>query len=324
MNVLYLSTGPPEYIDLIKHFLPDDFHLWIADKDSPRFWEQIGEADFLIGFTPVTEEMIKVAKKVKLIQAITAGYDNIDVRAAARGGIPVATTGGINALSVAEHIFALILTLQRRIVYAHNAVKSGGWPQLALYRGGVFEVSGKTMGLIGLGHIGQATARIAQGFGVRMLYYRRNRLAPEEERSFNVSYAPLGDLLGQADIVSVQVPLTSQTRGLIGRRELSLMKRTAFLINTSRGGTVDEAALIECLAEGGIAGAGLDVFAEEPIQPENPLLQMENVVLTPHVGGAAQESVRRTLHAAVANILRVAAGERPHNLVSSVSNEVKN
>jgi len=323
MNVLFLSTGPPEYIDVIKHFLPNDFHLSIASTDSSQFLEQIGEADFLIGFTPVTEEMIKAAKRVKLIQAISAGYDNIDVFAAAKAGVPVATTGGVNAVSVAEHIFTLILALHRRIVYAHNAVRAGDWPQLALYHSGVFEVSGKTIGLIGFGNIGQTTARIAQGFGMQVLYYRRNRLPLEEERSLNVCYASLEALIRQAEIVSIQVPFTPQTKGLIGRSELGLMKRTAFLINTSRGAVVDEEALIECLAEGRIAGAGLDVFAEEPIQPGNPLLQLDNVVLTPHVGGAAQESVQRTLQAAVANILRVAAGEEPRDVVSLISGEVK-
>ncbi len=230
----------------------------------------------------------------------------------------MATTSGANAVSVAEHIFAMILALSHQIVYAHNALTEGSWPQLELYKGKCFELSDRTIGLIGFGHIGQATARIARVFGMEVLYYRRNRLSPAEESSLEVSYAPLESLLRQADIVSIQVPRTPQTRGLIGPKELGLMKKSALLINTARGGIVDEAALIDCLAEKRIAGAGLDVFAEEPISPENPLLHMDNVVLTPHTAGAAWESVRRTLEVSVENILRVASGEKPHNLVSPI------
>ncbi len=315
MNVVYMGPGLPELISTIENFLPDEFSLWVADEDSPEYWERMAEADFLAGYPSVTPELLRVIRRVRLIQVIGAGYDNIDVDAAARAGIPVATAGGTNAVCVAEHIFALILALHRQIIYAHNAVRAGEWPYLPLYRGGVFELSGKVIGLVGFGHIGQAVARIAHGFGMQVLYHRRNRLTAEIERSLDVSYASLEDLLPQADIVSVQVPLTPHTRQLVGRTELGLMKPSAYFINTSRGGTVDEDALIECLAEKKIAGAGLDVFAREPISSDNPLLQMENVVLTPHIGGAAQESIRRTVQASVANIVRVAAGQKPHHVV---------
>lgn len=315
MNVLYVGSGPSEYVDVMRHLLPDGFCLGAEESESPQFWERIVEADFLVGFKPVTEEMIQSAPRVKLIQVIGAGHNAVDLAAAAKAGILVATTGGANAVSVAEHIFALILALYRRIPYAHSTVKMGGWPQLELFRGGLFDLSGKTIGLLGLGHIGQAAARIARGFGMLVLYHRRNRLAADEERSLGVGYTPLDDLLQQADIVSVQVPLTPDTTHLIGREQLRLMKRSALLINTARGGIVDEKALVECLRERRIAGAGLDVFAEEPIPPESLLLQLDNVILTPHVGGAGQESVQRTLEESVANILRVASGEKPHNVV---------
>lgn len=319
MDIVYVGPTLPEYTDVIKSLLPEGFQLQTVHRDSPELWERIREADFLISFVWITKEMIQAAPKLKLIQSITAGYDKIDVDAAARAGIPVATTSGANAVSVAEHIFAMILALSHHIVYAHNALKGGGWPQLELYKGKCFELTGKTIGLIGFGHIGQAAARIARVFSMEVLYYRRNRLPREEESSLEVSYAPLESLLRQADIVSIQVPRTPQTRDLIGPKELRMMKKSALLINTARGGIVDEEALIECLTEKRIAGAGLDVFAEEPISPQNPLLQMGNVVLTPHTAGAAWESVRRTLEVSVENILRVASGEKPHNLVSPVS-----
>jgi phosphoglycerate dehydrogenase-like enzyme len=318
MNVVYVGPTLPKYTDVIESLLPEGFQLQFAHPDSPELWERLGEADFLISFVWITKEMIQAAPKLKLIQSITAGYDKIDVDAAAGAGMPVATTSGANAVSVAEHIFAMILALSHQIVYAQNAMKQGGWPQLELYRGKCFELSGKAIGLIGFGHIGQAAARIARVFGMEVLYFRRNRLTREEESSLEVSYAPLDDLLQQADIVSIQIPRTPQTEGLIGPRELRIMKKSALLINTARGGIVDEEALIECLTEKRIAGAGLDVFAEEPISSQNPLLHMDNVVLTPHTAGAAWESVQRTLEVSVENMLRVALGEKPHNLVSPV------
>jgi len=316
MNVVYVGPTLPEYTDVIENLLPEGFQLQLVHHESPQVLDYMSEADFLITFVRITEEMIQAAQKLKLIQSITAGYDKIDVDAAARAGIPVATTSGANAVSVAEHIFAMVLALSHQIVYAHNSLEGGSWPQLELYKGKCFELAGKTIGLIGFGHIGQAAARIARVFGMEVLYYRRNRLSPAEERSLEVSYFPLDNLLRQADIVSIQVPCTPYTRGLIGPKELGLMKKSALLINTARGGIVDEDALVECLAEKRIAGAGLDVFAEEPISPNNPLLHTDNVILTPHTAGAAWESVRRTLEVSVENILRVASGEKPHNLVS--------
>jgi len=315
MNILYIGPILPEYVAIMKALLPQGYQLEVAESGSPVVWERVGEAHFLLALAPITEEIIRAAEKVRLIQVIGAGYDKIDVKAAHRAGILVATTGGANAVSVAEHALALILTLYRRIPYAHHSVKAGKWPQFALYQGGVFELSGKTLGLIGFGHTGQALARLVQGFDVRVLYYRRHRLPPDQERALGASYATLEDLLRQADIVSLHVPLTDQTRRLIGRKELGLMKKSAILINTSRGRVVDEEALIEWLSSGRIAGAGLDVFHQEPIDPHSPLLKLDNVVLTPHMAGASEEAVRRTFEAAFANVVRVAAGQQPANVV---------
>jgi len=315
MNILYIGPILPEYVAIMKALLPQGYQLEVAESGSPAVWERVGEAHFILALAPITKEIIRAAKKVRLIQVIGAGYDKIDVKAAHQAGIPVATTGGANAVSVAEHTLALILALYRRIPYAHHSVKAGKWPQFELYQGGVFELSGKTLGLIGFGHIGQALARLVRGFNVKVLYHRRHRLPPDQERALGVSYATLEDLLRQADIVSVHVPLTDQTRRLIGRKELGLMKKSAILINTSRGRVVDEEALIEWLSSGRIAGAGLDVFHHEPIDPHSPLLKLDNVVLTPHMAGASEEAVRRTFEAAFANVARVAAGQQPANVV---------
>lgn len=316
MNIAYMGPAIPEYMAFMERLLPKGFHLIRVEANSPQFWKQIEQADFLAVLTPITQEIIDRAKRAKLIQIIGAGYDNVDLIAAAKAGIPVASTDGSNATSVAEHVFALILALYRRLPYAHNSVKMGLWPQLELYRGKVFELFDKTIGLVGFGYVGQAIARIAKGFNMRVLYYRRRRLAVQDEQALGVNYACLEDLLQESDIVSIQVPLTPETKGLIGQRELGLMKRDAILINVSRGAVINEDALIEALLAGKIAGAGLDVFAMEPLSPDHPFLKMDNVILTPHMGGAAQEAVQRTLSAAITNILRVATGEKPYNLVA--------
>ena len=162
MNIVYVGPTLPEYTDVIESLLPEGFQLQIVHHESPQLLDCIGAADFLITFVWITKDMIQAAPKLKLIQSITAGYDKIDVDAAARAGIPVATTTGANAVSVAEHIFAMILALSHQIVYAHNVLRQGGWPQLELYKGKCYELPGKTIGLVGFGHIGQAAARIAR------------------------------------------------------------------------------------------------------------------------------------------------------------------
>lgn len=317
MNILYIGRTIPEYIAIMKTLLAEGYHLSAIESASPELGGVVAKADFLLVLAPITREIIARARKVKLIQAVGAGYNNIDCTAAAEAGIPVATTGDSNATSVAEHIVALILTLYRRINYAHHAVKEGKWPQFEIWQGGSFELSGKVIGLIGLGNVGRALALTIDGFRVEKLYHDPRRPSLEEERALKVSYLALDDLVRQADIVSMQVPLTDQTRGLVGRRELGLMKENAILINTSRGPIVDEEALIEWLSEGRIAGAGLDVFCREPLDPTSAFLKLDNVVLTPHIAGASRESVRRTFEAAFKNVARVASGKEPLNMVEA-------
>ena len=316
MNIIYVGPALPKYTDVIESLLPEGFQLQIVHHESPQLLRCMSEADFLITFVWITRDMIQAAPKLKLIQTITAGYDKIDVDAAARAGIPVATTTGANAVSVAEHIFAMILALSHQIVYAHNALREGTWPQLELYKGKCFELSGKTIGLIGFGHIGQAAARIARVFGMEVLYYRRNKLPHEEESSLEVSYAPLESLLRRADIVSIQVPRTPQTRDLIGSKELGLMKKSALLINTARGGIVDEEALIRALGAQSIAGAALDVLEKEPPDPHNPLFSMDNVVLTPHTAFYSIQAYEEVKRRATQAVLDVLDGKRPRDVVN--------
>ncbi|ABM80711.1 glyoxylate reductase [Hyperthermus butylicus DSM 5456] len=249
------------------------------------------------------------------------GYDNIDVECATRLGVYVTNTPDVLTEATAELTWALIFAVARRIVEADSYVRSGEWyrgrtgwhPELMLG----MELYGKTLGVIGFGRIGRAVARIgARAFNMKVLYYSRRRAPQHVERELNAEYVSLEELLKRADIVTIHVPLTPETRGMIGERELRLMKPTAILINTARGAVIDTNALIRALREGWIAGAGLDVFEEEPLPPDHPLTSLKNVVLTPHIGSATREARQAMTCAVLENLLAFRDGKIPPNLVN--------
>jgi glyoxylate reductase len=257
----------------------------------------------------VEERSLGLLPDLRLVANYGVGYDGVDVEACARHGVAVTNTPGVLDAATADLTFALILATRRRVVEGDAFVRSGqwasGWAAPATLGE---EVSGATLGIVGLGRIGSAVARRARGFEMRILYTRRRRLPPEEERSLGVEYRPLDDLLADAEIVTLHVPLTEETRGLLDARRLGLMKPGACLVNTARGPIVDEDALVAALVAGQLR-AGLDVFAREPEVPP-ALLELPNVVLTPHIGsatGATREAMTRVL---VDNIL-AAAGDLP-------------
>lgn len=272
-----------------------------------------GEADFLVLHpAEISEVLLREAKRLRLLQLLTAGYDKIDLRLTDQLGIPVATNGGANAWAVAEHTIALLLALYKRLIHCDRSVREGRWRQ-PITGFNTFEVAGKTLGLIGAGNIGRKVARRLAAFEARILYYDIVP-APDIEQDLGARRVSLEGLLREADILSIHLPLTRETRGLIGRSELALMKPTAVLINTSRGPIVDEEALIEALREKRIAGAGLDVYHKEPPSTDNPLLKLENVVLSPHTAGHAYEGWFRRSQFAWENIQRVAGGQPPLSL----------
>lgn len=316
MNILYTGPCMPEYVALMHELKPPGSALTAFEGDRPEIWQALPSADFLVTLAAVTAEMIAAAPRLRLIQVAGIGYDKIDLAAAARANIPVAITAGSNANTVAEHVMALILSLYRRVPYADRSMKAGAWTQHEFYRAGNFELAGKTLGLIGLGNVGRSIVLKARGFGMNLIYHDVRRLAPVDEAALGLTYAGFADLLRQADVVSLQVPLTPETRGLIGEKELLLMKPSVILVSTCRGGVVDEAPLMEALLHGRLAGAGLDVFSTEPLPTDSPWRRLENVVLTPHVAGASQEAVRRTFRMAFENVVLVAAGQEPLNRVN--------
>lgn len=238
----------------------------------------------------VTRRVIEAADSLLVIARAGVGVDNIDVEAARARGIEIITAPEASTQSVAELAVGLMIAVSRKIAFCDRRIRGGEWPKK--YAEGT-ELYGKVLGIIGAGRIGSAVARIAKyGFNMKVVYYDIAR-NPRIEEELGATYVSLEELLKTADIVSIHVPLTPETRHLINEERLKLMKRSAILINTSRGGVVDTSALLKALNEGWIAGAGLDVFEEEPLPPNHPLTRLENVVLTAHIGASTHEAQER-------------------------------
>lgn len=276
---------------------------------GPELAREVAGADALIvGLEKVTREVIAAAPGLRVIAKHGAGIDNIDLEATRKHAVMVCNAPGANSEAVADLAFGLFLALARQIPAADRRVRQGEWPRLT---GRL--VWGKVVGIIGLGAIGRGVARRARGFNMRVLAYDVTP-AGEFEARWAVERADLDTILRQADFVSLHLPLTDATRNMIAARELRLMRSTACLVNTSRGGIVDEEALARALREGWIAGAALDVFAVEP--PGNtPLLSEEKAVLTPHIGANAEEAMELTSQITARNVVAALHGLRPEGLI---------
>ena len=253
---------------------------------------------------------------LKVVSNYAVGFNNIDVKEATKRGIRVTNTPGILTDTTADCAFALLMAISRRIVEADKHIRAREWVHAwgpKMYIGS--DVNGKTLGIVGLGRIGTAIVSRARGFNMKIIYYDVYR-NENKEKELGVTFKPLDDLLKESDFVSVHVPLTEGTHHLIGARELGIMKESAFLINTSRGPVVDEKALHEALTEGKIRGAALDVFEQEPIDPDSPLLSLDNIVVTPHIASGSIETRTKMALVAATNLTAVLKGEEPPNLVN--------
>jgi phosphoglycerate dehydrogenase-like enzyme len=244
------------------------------------------------------------------VQLLSAGYDNVDLDAARRAKVPLSNNGGANAISVSEHALMLMITVYRKVIWQHGSVSGGRWrgngPAPRMY-----ELHDKTLGIIGLGTIGKKVARLAKAFGMRVQYYDIVRLSEDAEDALGVRFRLLRELLKSSDVVSLHVPLNESTRGMIGTGELALLKPAAILVNTCRGPVVDEAALYRALSGGKLFGAGLDVFDQEPPPADNPLLKLDNVLLTAHFAGPTWDNHVARFRNAFDNVQRVHRGEPP-------------
>ncbi|MFJ2982952.1 MULTISPECIES: 2-hydroxyacid dehydrogenase [unclassified Pseudomonas] len=260
--------------------------------------------------------LLDLAPQLQVVASVSVGVDNYDIADLTRRGVMLTNTPDVLTETTADTGFALILASARRVVELAGWVRDGHWQaNLGPAHFGT-DVHGKTLGIVGMGRIGEALARRgAAGFGMRVLYHS-SRPKPEVEARYAAHYRSLDALLGEADFVCLTVPLSTSTENLIGARELALMKAEAILINIARGRVVDEAALIEALQQKRIRAAGLDVFVQEPLPASSPLLQLDNVVATPHIGSATQETREAMARCAVENLLSALAGQRPANLVN--------
>jgi len=290
--------------------------IYLPDATGVHLSDVIAEAHGLgVRLARITPELMDVAPRLQVIAKHGVGVDNIDVAAATARRIPVVTTPGANSVSVAEHILSMMLCLANRICAADAALKSGRFRSREDYVG--VELRGKTLGVVGMGRIGCETARIASlGFGMDVCYFDPMLVNVPDGANGYRRLNGLDELLCEADFVVLCLPLTPETSGLIGPRELSLMKPTAYIVNTSRGGLIDEDALHEALMSGQIAGAGADAFVKEPVPSDHPLLRIDNFIATPHVGGATREAMKRMSTDMAEEILRVLRGEQPCHAVN--------
>lgn len=314
VHVVYLEPVPPEVEAIIRNCLPDGFTLRVRQVNESPF-DVEGDADFiLVTTTPLSAEVIAAAPRLRLIQHQGVGYESVDVKAAAQAGAAVALTPEGTSKPVPEHVILLILSLYRNLVLANKTLRQGQWLQWEL-RPQSYNLLGKRLGIVGLGRIGREVAQRARAFECQLSYYDVARAPARVEAEYGVEYTSFEDLLAESDVVTLHAPRTEETWEMIGAAELRRMKSTALLINTARGGLVDEEALYLALISGQIAGVGLDVFAVEPPGVDNPLLHLENVVTTPHIAAGTRDALADKMTAAFGNMQRVARGQAPRNQV---------
>jgi len=306
IKIGYFMKANEGIYEVLRRNLPPDFEL-VTLSDGP-VEELLPDLEFLIA-GKVTSGMLEQARKLRFIQTPGAGWDGIDLKAAAACGIPIATTACGIADEVAELTFALMLAVARRVVELDRELRQGNW--LMWDRRLVSRtIAGRTLGIVGMGRIGREVASRARGFKMDICY-------SDPQPTADYRRLPLDELLVSSDIVSLHVPLDRTTRRLLDRERIARMKPGAILINVARGEVVDEQALSEALQDGRLAGAGLDVFDPEPPLATSPLLKMDNVVLTPHVGSGTWDSTTLRARAYVRNIQRFVAGEEPGGLITA-------
>lgn len=293
---------------------------WGEDRPVPRevLLAAVREADGLlcVGDDVIDAEVIRAGRRLKVISTATSGYDHIDLDAARARRVTVCHAPGAADTAVADLTLALMLACARSVVEANRFVHERQWRHWAPYLFEGVELQNSTLGLLGLGRIGLQVAHRAQGFGMRVLYYG-NRRNEDAEQRLGLQFGSVDNILREADFVTLHLPLTPDTRGLIDDRRLRLMKPSAFLINMARGPVVDHDALVRALREGRIAGAALDVYHREPLPPDDPLLELPNVIMTPHIGSNTRRAIARMVRMAADQLIQVLNGEQPRHAVVS-------
>ncbi|MBU8540923.1 NAD(P)-dependent oxidoreductase [Falsiroseomonas tokyonensis] len=309
-KIALLQPIAGEMAEIIQSCLPAGFTATaVKGRSVGDLRAEVADAEYALWWdVPVPAEVLAAGPKLKLVHKWGVGIDNIDLDYCRAHGIQVARTTGSNAAPVAEFTIGLMLALARRIVPAHNSTTAGGWAKNEVWKQSVM-LSGKTVGIIGLGAIGKGVAKRLQGFDCRVLYYSRTKLPEDQARALGVEYRALDDLLGEVDFLSLNCPLTPETKGMIDAAALARMKPTASLVNVARGGVVVEADLVAALKAGKLRAAAVDVFDQEPPPADHPLLHMDNVLVTPHCASTAYENSRRSIEHWLGNMVRVSKGE---------------
>ena len=310
-TVLLTNSYAPPLQALIRSLAPAEFDLVLMEKaEQAELLKKIPEVDYLLvgGRLPIGRALLESATRLRMVQRSGVGLDSIDLDELKARHIPLYVNPGVNAQSVAEHTVMLVLAVLRRLPAVHATLKNGQWIKHEL---GIRnrDLRGRKLGLIGLGHIGLAVAQLLQPFGVDLAYYKPSRLDSSTEAGLNLRYLSLDDLLGWSEIVSLHCPLNSATRGMLDARRLALLPPGAVLVNTARGALIDESALVEALHQGRLGGAALDVYAQEPLPADSPLRTLENVVLTPHIGGITRDAFTAMMNQAFSNILAFDEGK---------------
>ena len=295
-----------------------DCEFWAKEERPPKeeFLRRLKDKEGLVCLLTerVGDDTLRAAPKLRIVANVAVGYDNVDLLACTRRGVLVTNTPGVLDETTADFAWALMLAVARRVVEADQYVRSGNWQGWSFDQYCGTDICGKTLGIVGFGRIGQAVARRARGFDMKVIYNSRKRVAPETETGLHAEYRDMNALLAESDFISLHVPLSSETRQLFDAPKFFRMKPTAFLINTSRGPVVDEAALVHALEAKKIAGAGLDVFEQEPFI--HPGLKRPNVVLAPHLGSASTETRAKMALTAARNIAAFFQGQRPQNALN--------
>ena len=308
-KIVVLDAIGPSVAERLRALLPEGFELTHGTAlGDDHLAEIIAEADYAIsGQVAVGGAVLRAAKRLKLLHKWGVGVDNLDIETARELGIKVARTTGSNAVAVAEFTIGLMICALRHIPHGHLGLQQGRWQSWRARS--PFLLSGKTVGLVGFGAIGKAVARRLSGFGCSVVYTKPHRLGRDEEARLGVDYAELPELLARSDVVSLHCPLTPATAGLVDRRALTSMKPTAVLVNVARGGVVAEDDLAWALRNGVIHAAAVDVYEVEPLPADSPLLHIDNLTLTPHLGAMAADTFAPTVRRMFANIARVSRGE---------------
>jgi len=314
VRILLIPRVGDDVLEVGRSLLPAGMSLTTGDpkEGGTALAEKVKKADAIIGFIGrLPPEVWEAATgQIKLIHTLSAGYDEVEIDRARASGIPVCTNGGANAISVAEHTIMLMLAMYRRLPDVVALTRAGRW-RVLMGESRYYELAGKTVGVIGMGKIGQEVVKRLKGWSTRIIYFDVFRRSASEESNLGITFVSLDDVFRQADVVTLHTPLANETHHLVNAARLALLKPTAILVNAARGGLVDEDALLAALNDKRILGAALDTLSQEPPPADHPLLRHQNTIVTPHIAGPTWDSWPRRFANAYTNVSRVGHGEAP-------------